>query len=76
LKLKRRISPESIKRAIDDCQSTVLPTPPSSIRGGKRKHVSDDEEEDEEDQGEDQRDSSREGKYYTRKLNPRSTPGC
>jgi len=69
LKLKRKISPESLKRAIEDCTPTDLPTPPSSDRGKKRKHVSDDEEEEEE-QEEDQRNISKVEKHYTRKLQP------
>jgi hypothetical protein len=67
LRDKRCISAEAIKRAIEGFTPTVLPTPPSSQRGTKRKHVSDDEE-DEEEQTEDQRNISREGKHYTRKL--------
>jgi len=67
LKLKRKISPESIKRAIEAFTPTALPTPPASDRGKKRTHVSDDDEEEEEEQEEDQRNISREGKHYTRK---------
>jgi len=67
LKLKRKISSESLKRAIEDCTPTALPTPPSSDRGKKRKHVSDDEEEEQEQEG-DQRHTSMVEKWYTRKL--------
>jgi ribosomal protein L12E/L44/L45/RPP1/RPP2 len=67
LKLKRKITPESIKRAIEEFTSTALPTPPASERGKKRKHVSDEEDEEEE-QKADQRNIYREGKYYTGKL--------
>jgi hypothetical protein len=67
LRDKRRISAETIKREIQGWEAAVFPTPPSSVRGKKRKLVPDDEEEDGEEE-EDQRNISAEGKWYTRKL--------
>ena len=52
LMIRRRVGDRSIKQAIDDWKSKVLPTPPGSTRGVKRGRVSNDEELEEDDQDE------------------------
>lgn len=62
LKMKRRISEESIKRAIDSWKATILSRPSSSGRGVKRERIIDEEEDAEE---EEERLISMDRKRYT-----------
>jgi hypothetical protein len=65
LKMKRRISEESIKRAIESWKATIQSRPSSSGRGVKRERVVDEEEEAEE---EEERLISMDRKRYTGEL--------
>jgi hypothetical protein len=66
IRIAMRLSEDSMKRVTDEWKNRSFPTPPSSVRGKKRKHASEHEDE-EVDDDVDQRLST-EGKYYTRKL--------